>query len=96
MSVDLIRFIIFAAVLIGLVAIALTSKTFGPYIRKAPLVAFLLGISSGFPLTLLVATMTFDTDRMAQLGISTSEIANAVKNQNEMERETLKDAQKMN
>jgi PAT family beta-lactamase induction signal transducer AmpG len=75
MSVDLIRFIIFAAVLIGLVAIALTSKTFGPYIRKAPLVAFLLGISSGFPLTLLVATMTF---WLAKVGIDTATIGFAV------------------
>ena len=75
MSVDLIRFIIFAAVLIGLVAIALTSKTFRPYIRKAPLVAFLLGISSGFPLTLLVATMTF---WLAKVGIDTATIGFAV------------------
>ena len=75
MSVDLIRFIIFAAMLIGLVAIALTSKTFRPYIRKAPLVAFLLGISSGFPLTLLVATMTF---WLAKVGIDTATIGFAV------------------
>lgn len=75
MSVDLIRFIIFAAVLISLVAIALTSKTFRPYIRKAPLVAFLLGISSGFPLTLLVATMTF---WLAKVGIDTATIGFAV------------------
>lgn len=75
MSVDLIRFIIFAAVLVGLVAIALTSKTFRPYLRKAPLVAFLLGISSGFPLTLLVATMTF---WLAKVGIDTATIGFAV------------------
>ncbi|MBK9268539.1 MAG: MFS transporter [Sphingomonadales bacterium] len=75
MSVDLIRFIIFAAVLVGLVVVALTSKTFRPYIRKAPLVAFLLGISSGFPLTLLVATMTF---WLAKVGIDTATIGFAV------------------
>lgn len=75
MSVDLIRFIIFAAVLAGLVMVALTSKTFRPYIRKAPLVAFLLGISSGFPLTLLVATMTF---WLAKVGIDTATIGFAV------------------
>lgn len=75
MSVDLIRFIIFAAVLVGLVVIALNSKTFRPYIRKAPLVAFLLGISSGFPLTLLVATMTF---WLAKVGIDTATIGFAV------------------
>ncbi|MFC0588034.1 MFS transporter [Novosphingobium aquiterrae] len=75
MSVDLIRFLIFAGVLIALVLIALTSKTFRPYIRKAPLVAFLLGISSGFPLTLLVATMTF---WLAKVKIDTATIGFAV------------------
>ncbi len=75
MSVDLIRFLIFAGVLGVLVLVALTSKTFRPYIRKAPLVAFLLGISSGFPLTLLVATMTF---WLAKVGIDTATIGFAV------------------
>ena len=75
MSVDLIRFLIFAGVLVALVLVALTSKTFRPYIRKAPLVAFLLGISSGFPLTLLVATMTF---WLAKVGIDTATIGFAV------------------
>lgn len=75
MSVDLLRFIIFAGVLLSLIAIALTSKTFRPYIRKAPLVAFLLGISSGFPLTLLVATMTF---WLAKVKIDTATIGFAV------------------
>ena len=75
MSVDLIRFVIFAGVLLALVLIATTSKTFRPYIRKAPLVAFLLGISSGFPLTLLIATMTF---WLAKVGIDTATIGFAV------------------
>jgi MFS transporter, PAT family, beta-lactamase induction signal transducer AmpG len=74
-SIDLIRFIIFASVLAALVLIALTSKTFRPYIRKAPLVAFLLGISSGFPLTLLIATMSF---WLAKVGIDTATIGFAV------------------
>ena len=56
MSVDLIRFIIFVAILLGIAFVALTSEKFRPYLRKNPAVAFLLGISSGFPLTLLVAT----------------------------------------
>ena len=75
MSVDFIRFIIFAAVLGGLVFAALTFKPFRPYIRKAPLVAFLLGVSSGFPLTLLVATMTF---WRAKVGVDTATIGLAV------------------
>ena len=33
--------------------------TLAPYFRPMPFVAFLLGISSGFPLTLLLATMTY-------------------------------------
>ncbi|HMS19379.1 MAG TPA: MFS transporter [Sphingorhabdus sp.] len=75
MSVDLIRFIIFAAVIGGVIIAALTIKSFRPYLRKAPLVAFLLGISSGFPFTLLVATMTF---WLAKVGIDTATIGFAV------------------
>jgi MFS transporter, PAT family, beta-lactamase induction signal transducer AmpG len=59
MSIDLIRFIIFIGILGGLVFLALSVPVFRPYIRKMPLVSFLLGVSSGFPLTLLVGTMTF-------------------------------------
>lgn len=36
-----------------------TSTTLRHYLRPAPLGAFLLGISSGFPLTLLLATMSY-------------------------------------
>ena len=75
MSVDLQRFIIFAVVIGGVVIAALTIKSFRPYLRKAPLVAFLLGISSGFPLTLLIATMTF---WLARVGIDTATIGFAV------------------
>jgi PAT family beta-lactamase induction signal transducer AmpG len=35
-----------------------------PYLRKAPLASFFLGISSGFPLTLLLATMTYWLSRI--------------------------------
>lgn len=75
MSVDLQRFIIFVAVL-GLIGfIALTSDKFRPYLRKNPAVAFMLGISSGFPLTLLVATLTF---WLAKVGLDTATIGLAV------------------
>ncbi len=75
MSVDLIRFIIFAAILLGIGFVALTSQKFRPYLRKNPAVAFLLGISSGFPLTLLVATLTF---WLAKVGLDTATIGLAV------------------
>jgi PAT family beta-lactamase induction signal transducer AmpG len=75
MSVDLIRFIIFAGILVALALIALRIKAFRPYLRKNPMITFLLGISSGFPLTLLVATMTF---WLAKVGIDTATIGFAV------------------
>ena len=75
MSVDWLRFIIFVAVLAGVAVIALTNARFRPYLRKNPAVAFLLGISSGFPLTLLIATMGF---WLAKVGIDTTTIGLAV------------------
>ena len=75
MSVDLQRFIIFVGVLLGVAVIAMTSEKFRPYLRKNPAVAFLLGISSGFPLTLLVATLTF---WLAKVGLDTTTIGLAV------------------
>lgn len=75
MSVDLIRFIIFVAILGGIALVALSIPAFRPYLRKAPLVTFLLGISSGFPLTLLIATMTF---WLAKVGIDKATIGFAV------------------
>ena len=75
MSVDLQRFIIFAAILIALPVIAMLVPAFRPYMRKNPVITFLLGISSGFPLTLLVATMTF---WLAKVGIDTATIGFAV------------------
>ncbi len=71
MSVDLTRFVIFAGILVGLYFVSPFFPSFRPYARKAPIVAFLLGISSGFPLTLLIATMTF---WLAKVGIDTATI----------------------
>lgn len=45
------------------------------YFRPMPLVAFLLGISSGFPLTLLLATMTY---WLSKVGIEKSTIGFAI------------------
>jgi MFS transporter, PAT family, beta-lactamase induction signal transducer AmpG len=75
MSVELKRFIIFASIIAGIIIFALFSKKFRPYLRKNPVVAFLLGISSGFPLTLLVATLTF---WLAKVGLDTTTIGLAV------------------
>lgn len=75
MSVDVIRFIIFVAILGGVAFVALKVPSFRPYLRKTPMVTFLLGVSSGFPLTLLVATMTF---WLAKVGIDTATIGFAV------------------
>ncbi len=75
MSVDLTRFIIFVGILLGIGVSALLSPKFRPYLKKNPAVAFLLGISSGFPLTLLVATLTF---WLAKVGLDTTTIGLAV------------------
>ena len=71
MSIDLIRFVIFAGILGGIVVLALSVPIFRPYIRKMPMVSFLLGISSGFPLTLLVGTMSF---WLAKVGVDLATI----------------------
>ena len=75
MTVDFIRFLIFAGVLAGLVVVALAVPAFRPYLRKNPAVAFLLGISSGFPFTLIAATMTF---WLAKVGFTPTAIGFAV------------------
>ena len=75
MSLDLIRFVIFVSVLAGLALVASQVKAFRPYLRKNPMITFLLGISSGFPLTLLVATMTF---WLAKVGVDKATIGFAV------------------
>jgi MFS transporter, PAT family, beta-lactamase induction signal transducer AmpG len=74
-SVDLIRFLIFAGILIAIGLAATAIPAFRPYLRKNPMVAFLLGISSGFPLTLLIATMTF---WLSKVGVDTATIGFAV------------------
>lgn len=75
MSVDLQRFLIFVGILAAVAVFATTSPKFRPYLRKNPAVAFLLGVSSGFPLTLLVATLTF---WLAKVGLDTTTIGLAV------------------
>lgn len=49
--------------------------TMSPYFRPMPVVAYLLGISSGFPLTLLLATMTY---WLSKVGIEKSTIGFAI------------------
>ncbi len=51
------------------------SQTMRPYLRPRPLAAFLLGISSGFPLALLLGTMTF---WLARVGIDKKTIGFAI------------------
>jgi PAT family beta-lactamase induction signal transducer AmpG len=67
--------LILFAVIALVVALAFFIPAFAPYRRKRPFVAFLLGISSGFPLTLLLATMTF---WLARVGIDKSTIGFAI------------------
>lgn len=66
---------IFVGLLVSLALLAMRIPSFRPYLRKRPLVAFLLGISSGFPLTLLLATMTF---WLSKVGIDKATIGFAV------------------
>jgi PAT family beta-lactamase induction signal transducer AmpG len=67
--------LIFALIVLGVVAIGFVVPSFRPYVRPMPFVAFLLGISSGFPLTLLLATMTF---WLSRVGIDKSTIGFAI------------------
>jgi PAT family beta-lactamase induction signal transducer AmpG len=50
-------------------------ETMAPYLRRRPLAALLLGISSGFPLALLLGTMTF---WLAKVGIDKKTIGFAI------------------
>ena len=52
-----------------------TRAAMGVYLRPRPIAAFLLGISSGFPLTLLLATMTY---WLAKIGIDKKTIGFAL------------------
>src|SRR3546814_12934852 len=67
--------LIFFGVIVLVVGLAFLVPAFAPYRRKMPFVAFLLGISSGFPLTLLLATMTF---WLSKVGIDKSTIGFAI------------------
>src|SRR5690606_30367495 len=57
------------------VGLAFVVPSFAPYRKPMPIVAFLLGISSGFPLTLLLGTMTF---WLSKVGIEKSTIGFAI------------------
>lgn len=67
--------LIFFGIVLAVLATAFAVPAFRPYLRPMPFVAFLLGISSGFPLTLLLATMTF---WLARVGIDKSTIGFAI------------------
>jgi MFS transporter, PAT family, beta-lactamase induction signal transducer AmpG len=67
--------VILFGVIGGVVGLAFLVPAFAPYRRKMPFVAFLLGISSGFPLTLLLGTMTF---WLSKVGIDKSTIGFAI------------------
>lgn len=67
--------LIFAAIVLAVVACGFFVPTFRAYLKPMPFVAFLLGISSGFPLTLLLATMTF---WLSRVGIDKSTIGFAI------------------
>lgn len=67
--------VILFGVIGGVVGLAFLVPSFAPYRRKMPFVAFLLGISSGFPLTLLLGTMTF---WLSKVGIDKSTIGFAI------------------
>jgi len=69
------NWIIAIAAIIVVGTLATRVSSFKPYLRKMPFVAFLLGISSGFPLTLLLATMTF---WLSKVGIDKSAIGFAI------------------
>ena len=67
--------VILFGVIAAVVGLAYLVPSFAPYRRKMPFVAFLLGISSGFPLTLLLGTMTF---WLSKVGIDKSTIGFAI------------------
>src|SRR3546814_13253002 len=67
--------LILVVVLMLIVGLAFVVPSFAPYRKPMPIVAFLLGISSGFPLTLLLGTMTF---WLSKVGIDRSTIGFAI------------------
>lgn len=67
--------LIFGLIVGAVLAAGFFIPSFKPYLRPMPFVSFLLGISSGFPLTLLLATMTF---WLSRVGIDKSTIGFAI------------------
>lgn len=67
--------LVLIAVLLAVVGLAYLVPSFAPYRKPMPIVAFLLGISSGFPLTLLLGTMAF---WLSKVGIEKSTIGFAI------------------
>ena len=72
LGLDSLILLLVIALVIGL---AFVIPSFAPYRKPMPIVAFLLGISSGFPLTLLLGTMTF---WLSKVGIEKSTIGFAI------------------
>ena len=72
LGLDSLILVLVLALVIGL---AFVIPSFAPYRKPMPIVAFLLGISSGFPLTLLLGTMTF---WLSKVGIEKSTIGFAI------------------
>ncbi|HZV56664.1 MAG TPA: MFS transporter [Sphingobium sp.] len=71
----MLQTVLFALIVAGVVAIGFVVPAFRPYRRPMPFVAFLLGIASGFPLTLLLATMAF---WLSRVGVDKSTIGFAI------------------
>ncbi|WP_052072029.1 AmpG family muropeptide MFS transporter [Sphingopyxis sp. MWB1] len=67
--------LVLVAVIALVIGLAFVIPSFAPYRKPRPIVAFLLGISSGFPLTLLLGTMTF---WLSKVGIEKSTIGFAI------------------
>lgn len=67
--------LVLVVVLLAVVGLAYLVPSFAPYRKPMPIVAFLLGISSGFPLTLLLGTMAF---WLSKVGIEKSTIGFAI------------------
>src|SRR3546814_19435418 len=67
--------LILVAVIAAIVGLAFVIPSFAPYRKPMPRVALLLGISSGFPLTLLLGTMAY---WLSKVGIDKSNICFAI------------------
>src|SRR3546814_14569347 len=63
--------LILVAVIAAIVGLAFVIPSFAPYRQPIPIVALLLGISSGFPLQLLIVTMAY---WLSKVGIDKSTI----------------------